>query len=53
MKRVVDKLKNWVHANSYDQSQIENRAMLAAGCPIIIGFLIGLIIIGLLKLLEV
>jgi hypothetical protein len=53
MKKIIDKLEKWTHDDSLDQSQINNRAMLVAGLPIMIGFLIGLIIYGILKLLGV
>lgn len=53
MKKIIDKLEKWTHDDSLDQSQINNRAMLVGGLPIMIVFLIDLIIYGILKLLGV
>lgn len=53
MKKIIDKLEKWIYNDSLDQSQINNKAMLVAGCPIMIGFLIGQIISVILKLLGV
>ena len=53
MKKIIDKLEKWIYNDSLDQSQINNKAMLVAGCPIMIGFLIGRIISVILKLLGV
>ena len=45
----IDKIHHWVHENPNDIQQIKNRAMIIAGSPVFIGFIIGLILVLILK----
>lgn len=43
------KIRNWVHENPNDIQQIKNRALIVAVSPVLIGFIIGLIVIAIIK----
>lgn len=49
-EKIEQKIRNWVHEDPKNIWQIHNRAMIVAASPVFIGFIVGGILILIIKI---